>query len=69
MSTDLVLRKINFAQVGLSQCKLLKSSKQNSLPRVYIVSQKDVNISVLRIRIRDPGLGAFLTPGSGIRDG
>jgi hypothetical protein len=24
---------------------------------------------VLRIRIRDPGLGAFLTPGSGIRDG
>jgi len=23
---------------------------------------------VLRIRIRDPGLGAFLTPGSGIRD-
>jgi hypothetical protein len=25
--------------------------------------------SVLRIRIRDPGLGAFLTPGSGIRDG
>ncbi len=25
--------------------------------------------AVLRIRIRDPGLGAFLTPGSGIRDG
>jgi hypothetical protein len=25
--------------------------------------------SVLRIRIRDPGLGAFLTPGSGIRNG
>ena len=25
-------------------------------------------MSVLRIRIRDPGLGAFLTPGSGIRD-
>jgi hypothetical protein len=25
--------------------------------------------SVLRIRIRDPGLGAFLNPGSGIRDG
>ncbi len=24
---------------------------------------------VFRIRIRDPGLGAFLTPGSGIRDG
>jgi hypothetical protein len=24
---------------------------------------------VLRIRIRDPGSGAFLTPGSGIRDG
>jgi hypothetical protein len=24
--------------------------------------------SVLRIRIRDPGLGAFLTPGSGIRN-
>ncbi len=24
---------------------------------------------VLRIRIRDPGLGTFLTPGSGIRDG
>ena len=24
---------------------------------------------MLRIRIRDPGLGAFLTPGSGIRDG
>jgi hypothetical protein len=23
---------------------------------------------VLRIRIRDPGLGTFLTPGSGIRD-
>jgi hypothetical protein len=23
---------------------------------------------VLRIRIRDPGLGAFLTPGSGIRN-
>ncbi len=22
----------------------------------------------IRIRIRDPGLGAFLTPGSGIRD-
>ncbi len=27
------------------------------------------NKPVLRIRIRDPGLGAFLTPGSGIRDG
>jgi hypothetical protein len=26
-------------------------------------------ISVLRIRIRDPGLGAFLTPGPGIQDG
>jgi hypothetical protein len=25
--------------------------------------------AVLRIRIRDPGLGAFLTPGSGILDG
>ncbi len=25
--------------------------------------------AVLRIRIRDPGTGAFLTPGSGIRDG
>jgi hypothetical protein len=25
-------------------------------------------LAVLRIRIRDPGLGAFLTPGSGIRD-
>ena len=25
--------------------------------------------TVLRIRIRDPGLGTFLTPGSGIRDG
>ncbi len=25
--------------------------------------------AVLRIRNRDPGLGAFLTPGSGIRDG
>ncbi len=25
--------------------------------------------AVLRIRIRDPGLGTFLTPGSGIRDG
>ncbi len=25
--------------------------------------------AVLRIRIRDPGLGAFLIPGSGIRDG
>jgi hypothetical protein len=24
--------------------------------------------TVMRIRIRDPGLGAFLTPGSGIRD-
>jgi len=24
--------------------------------------------AVLRIRIRDPGLGAFLTSGSGIRD-
>ncbi len=24
---------------------------------------------MLRIRIRDPGLGAFMTPGSGIRDG
>ncbi len=27
------------------------------------------NLAVLRIRIRDPGLGTFLTPGSGIRDG
>jgi len=26
-------------------------------------------LAVLRIRIRDQGLGAFLTPGSGIRDG
>jgi hypothetical protein len=26
-------------------------------------------LTVLRIRIRDPGLGTFLTPGSGIRDG
>jgi hypothetical protein len=25
--------------------------------------------SVFRIRILDPGFGAFLTPGSGIRDG
>jgi hypothetical protein len=25
--------------------------------------------TVLRIRIRDPRIGAFLTPGSGIRDG
>jgi hypothetical protein len=25
-------------------------------------------IAVLRIRIRDPGSGAFLTPGSGIRN-
>ena len=24
--------------------------------------------AVLQIRIRDPGLGTFLTPGSGIRD-
>jgi hypothetical protein len=34
-------------------------------------SDKQINLycsAVLRIRIRDPGLGAFLTPGSGIRD-
>jgi hypothetical protein len=28
-----------------------------------------IYLAVLRVRIRDPGLGAFLTPGSGIRDG
>jgi hypothetical protein len=32
-------------------------------------SKKAMLKAVLRIRIRDPGLGAFLTPGSGIRDG
>ena len=30
--------------------------------------QRENKQSVLRIRIRDPGSGAFLTPGSGIRD-
>jgi hypothetical protein len=30
--------------------------------------QSGYKIAVLRIRIRDPGLGTFLTPGSGIRD-
>jgi hypothetical protein len=27
-----------------------------------------MKLTVLRIRIRDPGSGAFLTPGSGIED-
>jgi hypothetical protein len=35
----------------------------------YSYTSNPMKKSVLRIRIRDPGLGAFLTPGSGIRDG
>ncbi len=31
--------------------------------------EKRMRKAVLRIRIRDPGFGDFLTPGSGIRDG
>ncbi len=37
---------------------------QESLLLVTILTLQ----AVLRIRIRDPGSGAFLTPGSGIRD-
>ena len=40
--------------------------------RCYTFKKQGCNIehikTVLRIRIRDPGLGIFLTPGSGIRD-
>ncbi len=43
---------------------LLMSSKV-SFQKLYTTLY---NYSVLRIRIRDPGLGTFLTPGSGIRD-
>jgi hypothetical protein len=40
------------------------------LPGHFCVHRKKKLLStVVRIRIRDPGLGAFLTPGSGIRDG
>jgi hypothetical protein len=35
----------------------------------YVVIGKLVFLSVLRIRIRDQGSAALLTPGSGIRDG
>jgi hypothetical protein len=35
----------------------------------YFKVSRRVLLSVLRIRIRDPGSGAFLTPGCGTRDG
>ena len=39
------------------------------LPRSYHAAGVSLTfLPVLLIRIRDPGLGAFLTPGSGIRD-
>ncbi len=38
-------------------------------PGYRLYKEKKVFISVLQIRIRDPGSGAFLTPGSGIRNG
>ncbi len=43
---------------------VLGSSAEKELPKYNMFS------TVLRIRIRDPGsgIGAFLTPGSGIRD-
>jgi endoribonuclease Dicer len=47
-------------------------SKQVSNLNLYTLGQLRGNVSikpVLRIRIRDPGSGAFLPPGSGIRDG
>jgi hypothetical protein len=44
-----------------------RNENKNTLPyKSYLKKNKN---AVLRIRIRDPGLGAFLTPGSGIRDG
>ncbi len=36
--------------------------------KIIIIKGYRQLLAVLRIRIRDPGLGAFLTPGSGIRD-
>jgi hypothetical protein len=44
-------------------------NKQAELLRHGIFGLFSFILSVLRIRIRYPGLGAFLTPGSGIRDG
>ena len=38
-------------------------------PRSSVADPDPSLFAVLRIRIRDPGLGAFLTPGYGIRDG
>jgi hypothetical protein len=38
-------------------------------PSHFSENLESLGYKVLRIRIRDPGLGAFLTPGSGIRDG
>jgi hypothetical protein len=42
---------------------------KEALPWMVLWARRAPAQAVLRIRIRDPGLGAFLTPGSGIRDG
>jgi hypothetical protein len=52
--------------------KMLSLRRRSSSPGPDpnpLLHQIDANLPVLRIRIRNPGLGAFLTPGSGIRDG
>jgi hypothetical protein len=43
--------------------------RAHTLRRLFVLLFSILTKAVLRIRIRDPGLGAFLTPGYGIRDG
>ena len=45
--------------------RCMTSGRSNHVPTVIAVNPK---LSSLRIRIRDPGSGAFLIPGSGIRN-
>ncbi len=48
--------------MSLDSKKFLIICKQDVLNRLPVADLE----TVLRIRIRDPGLGAFLTPGSGM---
>ncbi len=51
------------------KCCQILNFKPDTNGQPYLTIPLHQSGSVLRIRIRDPGLGAFLTPGSGIRDG
>jgi hypothetical protein len=70
--TDCALKTRQIFSLFLSYTGSFLYAAHNKLFFCFVLSRqfyKKVYETVLRIRIRDPGSGAFLPPGSGIRDG